>query len=463
MTKQHLLLVDGDPGALRLMEASLVKAGFAVTTAAGGQDALAKCRAVRPDLVLSETEMPGMDGFELCRRLKADARLADVPFVFLSARHRSVEDKVRGLELGDDYLTRPFAVREVVMRVRNLLEKKEKAGVERHVRRASLAGALSDMSVVDLIQTLEIGSKTGTVNVDDVQGRSGTIWMREGRVVDCVAGQLSGEPAFYRLLRWREGRFAIEFKPVDCEERIRLPTQLLLIDGVRRMDEWSRALEELPPLDAVLQIDYRLLSERLAEIPDDVNTILKLIDGRRKLAEVVEDSRVDDLSTASAVAMLIRDRILTIRAVPPAEAPAAAGALAVDAEADQDPARDPSAELGGSVDWLAGPVPAEPKPDPRPAEDAVQPGPGEAAAPRIVRFATKPRKPVPGESAEPPPPTPSAPARRPSAYAFAIAVALALLAFGAWATLARNTARQPPRATQAAAPAEMRGSLEPDK
>ena len=70
MAKQHLLLVDGDPKSLRVMEVSLKKAGFSVTTAVNGRDALDKCEISPPDLILSDTKMPEMDGFELCRRLK---------------------------------------------------------------------------------------------------------------------------------------------------------------------------------------------------------------------------------------------------------------------------------------------------------------------------------------------------------------------------------------------------------
>jgi DNA-binding response OmpR family regulator len=117
VARSQLLLVDGDARSLRLLEVSLRKAGFAVTAAVNGVDALEKAEQVPPDLVLSDTRMPVMDGWELCRRLKSDQRFREVPFVFLTAR-RAVEDKVRGLELGvDDYLTKPIYVKEIVARV----------------------------------------------------------------------------------------------------------------------------------------------------------------------------------------------------------------------------------------------------------------------------------------------------------------------------------------------------------
>ena len=131
MAKQHLLLVDGDPKSLRVMEVSLKKAGFSVTTAVNGRDALEKCEISPPDLILSDTKMPEMDGFELCRRLKTDDRYRGTPFIFLTGQ-KSVEYKVKGLELGaDDYLTKPIYIKEIVTRVKILLQKKEKERLER--------------------------------------------------------------------------------------------------------------------------------------------------------------------------------------------------------------------------------------------------------------------------------------------------------------------------------------------
>ena len=104
MAKQQLLLVDADPASVRVLEVSLKKAGFSVTTAADGQDALSKLELSSPDLILTDTRLPRVDGYELVRRIKEMPPLALVPIVFLTSQ-KSVEDKIRGLELGvEDYL-----------------------------------------------------------------------------------------------------------------------------------------------------------------------------------------------------------------------------------------------------------------------------------------------------------------------------------------------------------------------
>jgi CheY-like chemotaxis protein len=368
LAKQHLLLVDGDPKSLRVMEVSLKKAGFSVTTAVNGADALDKCEISPPDLILSDTKMPEMDGFELCRRLKGDERFKGTPFIFLTGQ-KSVEFKVKGLELGvEDYLTKPIYIKEIVTRVKILLEKKEKERLEKKDLKASFAGNLSDMGVVDLVQTLEMGKKSGALHVKSRSGMEAVCYFKEGRILDCELGKLTGENAFYRLLNWQEGEFAIEFKPIEREERIPVSTQGLLMEGMRRIDEWGRIVEQLPALDKVFEIDYALFAERLAEIPDDVNALLKLFDARRTLEQVIEEADYDDLAAAGVISKLFFEGI--IKEVPghlqSLRAPIAPPALrAASPPLAPAPVEPPAAEHEG-VDWFAGPVGATGAPAPPP-------------------------------------------------------------------------------------------------
>jgi len=101
--EKRTLLVDADPRSVRVLEVSLKKAGYSVTTASDGQDALAKIEFSTPDLILSDTRLPRLDGYELVRRLKEHAEFAQLPVVFLTSQ-KSIEDKIRGLEVGAGHL-----------------------------------------------------------------------------------------------------------------------------------------------------------------------------------------------------------------------------------------------------------------------------------------------------------------------------------------------------------------------
>ncbi|MFC7447882.1 response regulator transcription factor [Rhodococcus daqingensis] len=122
----RVLIVDDEPTIVELLSVSLRFQGFEVETAATGPQALDRARGFRPDAVILDVMMPGMDGFGLLRRLRADG--VDAPVLFLTARD-AVEDKVAGLTLGaDDYVTKPFSLEEVVARLRVILRRASRDG-----------------------------------------------------------------------------------------------------------------------------------------------------------------------------------------------------------------------------------------------------------------------------------------------------------------------------------------------
>lgn len=117
-----ILVVDDEPKIVRVARDYLEHAGFAVVEAADGRQALDAVRRRRPDLVVLDIGLPGLDGLELTREIRRDSAL---PIVMLTARDEEI-DKLLGLELGaDDYLTKPFSPRELVARVRAVLRRTE--------------------------------------------------------------------------------------------------------------------------------------------------------------------------------------------------------------------------------------------------------------------------------------------------------------------------------------------------
>jgi CheY-like chemotaxis protein len=319
VAKKQLLLVDADPRSVRVLEVSLKKSGYSVTTASDGADALAKIEFSAPDLILSDTRLPRIDGYELVRRMKDKPEHAHIPVVFLTSQ-KSIEDKIRGLELGvEDYLTKPIFVRELIARVNLLLARRTQERMATAMpmsRRTRLSGSLEDMGVVDLLQTFEISRKTGVGKIGNGR-REARIFFRDGKVVDAELGRLRGEEAVYRALIWTTGTFEVEFCPIDREDIIPTSTQGLLMEGMRRVDEWGRLLEQLPPLATIFDVDHEQLVERLNEIPDDLNGILRLFDSKRTLLDVIDDSPFEDLSTLSTITKLFFEGLLVISQTAP--------------------------------------------------------------------------------------------------------------------------------------------------
>jgi len=120
-TKPKILVVDDEPDAVELVEFNLKANGYDVVTAADGEEALEKARAVIPDLIILDLMLPEVDGTEVCKILRRDQRTQAIPIIMLTAKAAEI-DRVLGLELGaDDYVTKPFSPRELVLRVKKLL------------------------------------------------------------------------------------------------------------------------------------------------------------------------------------------------------------------------------------------------------------------------------------------------------------------------------------------------------
>jgi DNA-binding response OmpR family regulator len=122
--KPKILVVDDEPDALELIQYNLKAAGYEVVTASDGEEALKKARASHPALVILDVMLPEVDGLEVCKALRREPNTATIPIVMLTAKAAEI-DRVLGLELGaDDYVTKPFSPRELVLRVKALLRRR---------------------------------------------------------------------------------------------------------------------------------------------------------------------------------------------------------------------------------------------------------------------------------------------------------------------------------------------------
>lgn len=120
-----ILVVDDEPDAVELVEFNLRNSGFEVVTAGNGAEAIRKARSNSPDLIVLDVMLPELDGLEVCKLLRGDPATAGIPILMLTAKAEEI-DRVLGLELGaDDYVSKPFSPRELVLRIKGLLRRRE--------------------------------------------------------------------------------------------------------------------------------------------------------------------------------------------------------------------------------------------------------------------------------------------------------------------------------------------------
>lgn len=174
---ERVLIVDDEPDILALCSYHLAKAGYRVSTASTGPEGLGAAREERPALVVLDLMLPGMSGFDVLERLRADDTTHDIAVLMLTAR-REEPDRIRGLSLGaDDYLTKPFSPQELVLRVGAILRRTSAAaasstdrlsigpiGIDRAAHRVSIDGTDVELTPIEYKLLLTLAEHRGRVH-----------------------------------------------------------------------------------------------------------------------------------------------------------------------------------------------------------------------------------------------------------------------------------------------------------
>jgi DNA-binding response OmpR family regulator/Tfp pilus assembly protein PilZ len=245
-TESHtarVLVVDDDRGYLGEAVAALSARGHRVETARNGLDGLSKAMREPPDLVVSDVQMPTMDGWQLLRLLRSRAKTADIPVIFLTTLDGEAE-RLRGYELGvDDYIAKPFRGEELLLRVNRLLGRAARRARPSAATKA-LRGDLAQVSLASVLQFTELERRSGHLLV--VADEPATLHIRAGNVVDVQLptrhDQLRGIERLFHVLDWRNGHFEFAAAEVDVEDSVGVSTSFALLEHARRCDELGRPL-----------------------------------------------------------------------------------------------------------------------------------------------------------------------------------------------------------------------------
>jgi response regulator RpfG family c-di-GMP phosphodiesterase len=231
---QTLLVVDSDPESCAILEMQLTSHGFKVRPAHTADAAVRSMLEDPPDLVLTEVELEPFDGFELKRRLNEDGRTENIPLVYFTAR-AAAADVEKGFALGaQDYLVKPSTIDVVAAKLQKYL-----AQTAPSAAKGGVSGSLKEMSIPDLVQILSHGRKTGKLSLSSGKHR-GEVHFVSGEIYNAMFGDLRGEDAFFAMLRFRDGSFAIDPDFTADDRVIQMTAEMLLLEGLRRFDEDNR-------------------------------------------------------------------------------------------------------------------------------------------------------------------------------------------------------------------------------
>src|SRR5580692_9132535 len=220
--KHRILLVDAERRSVRVLSVALRSAGYGVRIAGNGLQALDKIDAATPDVIVSDSQLPKLDGYGLVEKVKANPETENVPILLLTSQG-TAEDRERGRRLGvSDYLPKPVFVRELLACIGLLIARSARARMAASItttRTGRFSGSTRDVSVVDLLQTFELLRESGVARL--LRGaEAAEIYFRDGRAVDARVGRLRGEQAIYAALLWSEAALEVEFRSVKKEDVI---------------------------------------------------------------------------------------------------------------------------------------------------------------------------------------------------------------------------------------------------
>jgi two-component system alkaline phosphatase synthesis response regulator PhoP len=158
--KNTILIVEDEKDIVKMLEYNLKKEGFKVLSVRNGEDAIDAAKSEHPELIILDLMLPGIDGLEVCKTLKGDAKTASIPVIMLTAKSQE-SDKVVGLELGaDDYVTKPFSPRELIARIKAVLRRgKEKDKLPEVLKVGDLTIDLSKIAVTVKGKPIELTAK----------------------------------------------------------------------------------------------------------------------------------------------------------------------------------------------------------------------------------------------------------------------------------------------------------------
>ena len=239
----RVLIVDDNPMILALLKQA-VSSFATVKTIANATEALMNVVETPPDLLVTDYSLPELNGKQLIEKIHGRRQTAKLPAILIATRSeiteqlRSMQDQV------EDIVEKPFFTKEIARRIKRVVDK---ISLEKMAREAPgesvVRGNLQQMNTMDLFQSLELGHKTCRLTLTNA-GQRCDLYFSDGQINHALYGSLRGDEAVFKVLKWTEGLFEIDFSGSSSEQTTTRSTQALLMEGLRLLDEANRDAEE---------------------------------------------------------------------------------------------------------------------------------------------------------------------------------------------------------------------------
>jgi len=298
---QHkILIVDRQTAQIKSLLDTLKDSGFDVHLYQDIQKAYNFCLSSMPNIILIEWQLPMNSGKQLFEKLKSNATTRHIPVVVLT-REVELEDRLNSLAVGvDDYISKPFYPDEVAARIEMIMQEMELIEESRSLKHGFM-GHLSEMNLVDLIQTLELGKKSAIIYLSR-GGFEGRIYVNEGLVIDAYIEGTDPSKALTKMLTWLDGSFWVSLQRVDRLRMINQDNHDILIKGTQLIHQWRQLISQLPSLNTLLQA---IKTNESTSLTKAEYNFLGIFSNVKSILQGIEESGLDDIEALGFIKSLL--------------------------------------------------------------------------------------------------------------------------------------------------------------
>lgn len=298
---KKIFIVDNLSPQVEQLIRSLKDDGFRVDQFETAEAAWQHMEKDLPHIILLDWSLSQSDGKKLYSDLKANVATRHIPLIVMT-KEIELEDRLQSLSLDiADYVSKPFYYEEVVARIDSLFQEMELLIESRESLKSGFMGHLSEMNLVDLIQTLELGRKSGIIHMSR-GNKEGQIFFKNGKVVDAIFEGFDSSHALTHMLTWLNGTFYVNLQPVERRETISEENRDILKKGSELIHHIRQLSSQLPPLDSYVSA-YKKNGHKELSAADA--SVLSLFSEPRPIIDGIEHSDMGDIKILERVKKLI--------------------------------------------------------------------------------------------------------------------------------------------------------------
>lgn len=303
----HVVVIDHDSAELELLLQLLKESKYRIFHFGDLPLAYKHCLSIRPDIILFEPQVSNDRGSFFLRQMKKHYCDLPVPVIIIT-QETDMEKRLELLALGiDDLLSKPYYAEEAVARIHVLIQENKTPLISTRPANQGFAGSLKEMNLIDLIQTMEIGAKSGIIYL--YRGdKEGQVHIQSGKIVEAIVDDYPGvERAFLHMLTWIEGSFSVVVKEIVGERAVPANTQHLFDEGARIIDQWRKLTGELPSLHThLLQVDVG----QTVRLSNEERMLLRQFHEPATILRAIDRSEFEDFYTLNIIKSLLEKGLL---------------------------------------------------------------------------------------------------------------------------------------------------------